>query len=814
MQRIHTLPAVCLAFALAFVLGAGGDSGPDPAALRLTDSKKLLDDGKAADALAKAQEGLEFAPDNFDLLQLAAQSASAAEKKDETIWYAGMAIDQSAGLDPKTRQKTVDDLNALAAAADSLQQKNRAVEGDYAQALLKVGADLSSRKMFVTAVGILTRLRNTSVADKAEIELAKIYDNKKAVAALLDSGLDVPIKPHKKRDPVRDAKEDKKHETWDKCWEVKGECYTVRTTLGKETADQISGAMEQMNHFYRKVFHVKEFGGGTTARCTISVYKNRSEFDMNEPNTDKNVLGFFKPGVNYVATYDRRPEGGKMGELWSTLFHESSHQFTHMVSADVIPGWLNEGTACYFEGARLLSNGTVETNLVAEERLMDLKYFLDKGSPSLKEVVSYFKPGSYEGEFYPFGWGLVYFIQNYENDKSERVYIPVYRDYLLSYKSAGKPEASFSHFVDFFVTKAKQPGVKTFEDFEKRWKDWIQNLHRLYTAGPEAADELITRARKEKTDKQTDAAIESYTWALQKRPTDAVGYLERADVHLDRKESDEALFDLRHAQECLRAVADPETKLPGAGTQSVKDLTAACNAKISKLDKATSEALTAADQNFQTACLQTAKEYVDAKTPLVAMQMLDDARALIGKVPQFDAMRIKIGKDTGADTRRWRRIVNASLDEYDAPEVWTASDGKLSIESKELRFAYWKGELPARFRYDVHIDASKVTGAVGLLFGGNSESVQLIAVLPDAHAIVPVKLKKGELEPGDLLNKFDETKGAGLNLAMEIRDAEVEFFLDGESIGVLPFPPDELKGEVGAFCDEGTAVFSQMRLRW
>ncbi len=812
MQRSRIFLGVCFAFALTFVVGAGGDSPVDPASVRLADSKKLLDDGKSADALAKAQEGLEFAPDNFALLQLAAQSASAAEKKDEAVWYAGMAIDQSGGLDPKSRQKTVDDLNALAAAADPLQQKNRAVEGDYAQALLKVGADLSRRQMYVTAVGILTRLRGTSVADKADVELGKIYDNKKAVAALLDSGLDVPIKPRKKRDPARESKEDKKHETWDKCWEIKGDSYTIRTTLGKELADQISGAMEQMNHFYRKVFHVKEFGGGTTARCTLAVYKDRAEFDSNEPGTDKNVLGFFVPNVNRVATYDLRPEGGKIAELWSTLFHESSHQFTHMVSADLIPGWLNEGTASYFEGARLLSNGTVETNLVAEGRLMDLKVLLDQGKPSLKEVVSYFKPGSYDGEFYPFGWGLVYFIQNYENEKSERVYIPIYRDYLLSYKSAGKPDA-FGHFVDFFVTKAKQPGVKTFEDFEKLWKDWIQKLHHLYTAGPEAADELIARARKEKSDKQTDAAIESYTWALQKRPTDAVGYLERADVHLERKETDAALFDLRHAQECLRAVADPEAKLPGAGTQSVKDLTAACEAKLLKLDKATSDQLAAADQKFQAACLETAQAYADAKSPLVAMQLLEDGRNLIGVVPKFDALRKKIGVDTGADTRRWRRIVNESLDEYEASEQWTAANGTLTVKSKQLRFAYWKGELPSRFRFDVHIDASKVDGAVGLLFGGNSESVQLFVVVPDLRKVLPAKLKK-EIELGEPMVEYEEGKGADLNLAMEVRDGEVEFFLDGQSIKTLPFTPDDLKGQIGAFSDGGTATFTQMRLRY
>src|SRR5262249_38779145 len=148
------------------------------------------------------------------------------------------------------------------------------------------------------------------------------------------------------------------------------------------------------------------------------------------------------------------------------------------ISADLIPAWLNEGTASYFEGARLRTNGSVETNLIPEERLFYLEKSLKEGQPKLKDVVSFYKPGSYEGSYYPFGWGLVYFLLNYEDDKCERVYVQPYQDYIAAYSSGGKHDV-LGRFVEYFVTKPKQPGVATFEDFEKRWSNWILDLHAL-----------------------------------------------------------------------------------------------------------------------------------------------------------------------------------------------------------------------------------------------------------------------------------------------------------------------------------------------
>ena len=53
-----------------------------------------------------------------------------------------------------------------------------------------------------------------------------------------------------------------------------------------------------------------------------------------------------------------------------TLFHEAAHQFVSL--ATNAAGWLNEGLASFFEGCRILSNGTVLMNMPANHRLFPL----------------------------------------------------------------------------------------------------------------------------------------------------------------------------------------------------------------------------------------------------------------------------------------------------------------------------------------------------------------------------------------------------------------------------------------------------------
>jgi hypothetical protein len=808
-----------IACSLALLLFAPGDGAPP----HLAEARALLDGGKAKEALDKAKAGLERAPDLPELLDLASRAAQAVDSNDEALWYGTLAMEQLAFVAaPGKDQKALSDgLQKRLAELDPLGQKGPAALSTYASALFAIGKDCASRKLYVNAVDLLSRCRTTPVAAAAEAELAKVYDNKKAVEALIDAGLDVPVKPKKKRSPGAVAKEDVKHSTWLTAWEIKGEQYTVKTDMGRDIAESMSLAMEQMNHYYRKVFHVKEHGGGQTARLTICVYKSRAEFDANEKENGQpvspDVAGFFSPSENRVVTYDPRSDERALSFLWETLFHESSHQFTHLISADVIPAWLNEGTASYFEGARLRGNGVVETNLVPVDRLVGLEIELKEGHPTLEEVVTYFQPGSYPGEDYPFGWGLVYFLLNYEDERSQRVYVQPYHDFTAAYGRSGAKHDVKGRFIEHFVTKAKQPGVATFEDFDRRWADWIHKLYALYFGGPEVADDLIARARKEIKDKAWDSAEESYAWALRKRPGDPVAAFELAELLVSQKQADAAIYRYRGAAASLRTLKDPTEALPGSHDLTGTDLLELSEKQLAKLDKTFCEAKAKADTDLAAAAAAAARGYAEQKLPLCALRLLDVSLALHGRATALSELRDEIAAKSGADTRRWRRLkIEGELAEWEADEGWEAKDGVLSGTSDHSIDCVWRDELPERFGFEARFDGSgleKASGLCGLVFGVNDQGLALMVVRSNGAVQIGDEKKGADLSPPIAVIKPSQLKS--FTLAIEVWPDRVQFFVDGKPAGKLTsYEPEDLRGRIGLLLQGGSATVSDVRVRY
>ncbi len=767
--------------------------------------------------LAKAESALESNPDSFEFLDAASRAAQAAGKNDQALWYAGLALKSA----PTTKEtaKAVADLTARAAALDTVPAKSSTVANEYQTALATAGSALAKKKLAVSAVYLLSRVTSGPAAEKAKADLDKIFADKKAVEALLDSGVDVQVKPKKKRKPEQTAKEDRKHETWDKAYELKGDQYTVKTNMGLEFAEAVSSAMEQMNRFYRKFFKVKE-RGGDTARCTVNIYRERPEFDMYEKDgegksKDPNVRGFFSPSELRVVTYDpRAAHGDPLSSLWETLFHEASHQFTSIaLPSGSEPVWLNEGTASYFEGARLLPNGTVQFNLVARERLRDLKYFLEIGKPTLEDTISYVTEGSYPGEFYPFGWGVVYFLHNYEDEQSKRPYQEPYRAFMASYKGAGKSDYK-ERFVEIFVTKPKLPGVATLEDFERRWKAWILELHELEFGPPEVADKLIELGRKQRQDGSLETAEESFVRALRRRADDPVALVELGEVLEAQKRPDAALARYRRAFEVLRGVEDDSATLPASEDLTAKDLRDVCNQRVARIDKAVAEALAAADKKFLDAAPTTAKAYADAGFPHVALAFLQDAEALFGLPDAFAETFDEITKASGADIRRWRSIpIEPDLGAWSA-EDWTGADGVLAITSENTEFAYVLDVPPARYRYEAVLDTTKLAdGGLGMLvFGSNDEGLQLVGVTSQGAAMV-AELGKG-FKSKKPLPSIKADKRAEVRIAVDVKDEVAEFFFDGKSVAKLTYRPGELRGSVGIVCSEGEIAVTDVRLRY
>lgn len=825
MELARTLPLVLTLFAAAPAV----DAPP-----QLAEARALLEGGKAAEALAKAKEGLEYAPDLLELLDLASRAAGEAGAKDEALWYGTLAAGEIADLaaPSKSEKAIADALGKRLLELDPLARKGATTLDTYAASIASIGKDCAGKKLYVNAVDLLGRCLGTGSSAAAEAELAKVYGNKKAVEALLDSGLDVPVQAKRRRSAETIAKEDAKHSTWETAHEIKGKQYTIKTDMGLELAESMSFAMEQMNAFYRKVFHVKEFGGGQTARATICVYKSREEFDENEGSAedpiDPNVAGFFRPGANYVATYDPRSDERSLAFLWETLFHESSHQFTHMISADLIPAWLNEGTASYFEGARLRANGMVETNLVPDERLEGLEIMLRRSEadgqtgiakkpenvPTLEEVITYYQPGSYPGEYYPFGWGLVYFFLNYEDERSTRVYEKPYQDFMLAYKSGGKHDVK-GRFVEHIVTKARQPGVTTFEQFEARWRAWIHELHALYFGPPEMAERLIERARKQVADKALESAEESYEWALRKRPGDPVASFELAELLAGQKRNDPAIFRYRAAVASLRALEDDSGQLPGGGDLTGADLLAISEKSLAKLDPGLSDAMQKADASFAASVAETARAYAEAELPRASLALLDAAEGLYGRASVLAGLRDEIAKASGADLRRWRRLpIEGELPEWEAASAWAGQDGALVATAELPTFCSWREPMPERYSFEAKIDATGLdpeSGFVGMCFGENAKGLQFVGFAADGSAEFG-KLEKGWKRIGPLPSIKKDQLGA-IAVRIEVSRDSVEFFLGGKAAGKpKKYDPEDLAGKIGFVVQGGTTAIRAVRI--
>ncbi|HET6202721.1 MAG TPA: DUF1570 domain-containing protein [Planctomycetota bacterium] len=773
-------------------------SGRKPDPPRLARPIALLAEGKAEEAFAEAETALEFAPEDLDLLETASKAAEALGRRDEAFAYASIAADLAAEI--PERKALLDALQRRLGALDPLQGKGATMLRDCAGTLFRLGEGCASRGLPANAVDLYGRCAGTPLDGKARAALDRLYAQRKVVESLLETGLDVPAKAGGKVSPERAAREDATHASWERAWEVKSPNYTAITNLPRSTAEQISSAMEQMNRFYRTVFRHKERGGGT-ARCVLRVYRTRAEFDRLEGSPAASVEGFYAPDDNRVSTYDPRSEGRPLSVLWETLFHESSHQFTHMISADLVPGWLNEGTASYFEGARLLPNGSVETNLVPDLRLLEAREALDQGKPTLRELVSFYEEGSYPGEYYGLGWALVYFLHNYEDEACERVYRSTYGDFLDAYRTGGKHDP-FERFVSFFVKKAKQPGIESFEAFEGRFRRWVLDLFAIHFGPSEKAGVLVERSRKQRARGKREAAVESYRWALRKRPDDASALAELADVEAELKRRDAAVLHLRQA-------------IAGSGASAGDPFVEGCIRKMAAIDKPLADGLTAAFAGMSKAAATTAEAYASAGFPRLALRVLQSASGVLGADPSLRARRSEIVRSTGVDGRRWRRLpIDEGLTHWEGAPEWKAEGEAVRGESKGPSFLFHRDEWaePLRLEVAVRPNLTSEEAFIGIAFGANAETgITIFGV--SKGGLVDVSRLEREWKTLRDFGPARIRKGVPLRLAVELSDEGAEFLLDGKSLGSLPLPARERRGQIGLVVQDAEAGFADVRVR-
>ncbi len=128
-----------------------------------------------------------------------------------------------------------------------------------------------------------------------------------------------------------------------------------------------------MNAFYRRFFRYgTEKDGKNVPRIALHLFRTHDEYLK---------LGKGPPvewsGGQFTGDSVETAAGGGFDGMVGTLFHEAAHQFVSL--STTAAGWMNEGLASYFEGSRILANGTVITNLPANHRLFPLVQKMERG---------------------------------------------------------------------------------------------------------------------------------------------------------------------------------------------------------------------------------------------------------------------------------------------------------------------------------------------------------------------------------------------------------------------------------------------------
>lgn len=292
------------------------------------------------------------------------------------------------------------------------------------------------------------------------------------------------------------ATQAKPEDGWPLC-ERESKHYKLACYLEPDVVARIGDVMDDVHAHYVDVYFEGNAVKAKAEKATIRILPSKKELLAGWDGASA-PEGWWSPGTNEVFAYDTRTQSGTLDDLLETLFHEASHQFMTLAAGGAsVPAWLNEGTSCFFEGTRAMADHRVLWPDAAIGRLMSLTGQLREGKkPTVLDVIAYNEPGSYAGEYYSYGWGLVYFLQEFEDPRTlEHVYRPLYQHYKTEIIQKGSN--SLELFNEVFIGPKTPLGHKRFADFESDWKKWIlDEVAPLFGGSPETRKLRLKRMDK------------------------------------------------------------------------------------------------------------------------------------------------------------------------------------------------------------------------------------------------------------------------------------------------------------------------------
>ncbi|MBI5362344.1 MAG: hypothetical protein HZA53_04135 [Planctomycetes bacterium] len=339
--------------------------------------------------------------------------------------------------------------------------------------------------------------------------------------------------------------------------------YRFACQLEPELVQKLGDVMDDLFGHYVQVYFDGDAKKARAEKATLRILPDKKRMLELWAGGGNGPEGWWSPGSNEVITYDVRTRGGALDELLETLYHEASHQFTTLASGGgYVPAWLNEGTASFFEGTRAMADHRVLWPDAALGRLTTLvRQLRPGGTPTALDVVSYSSPASYPAEYYSFGWGLVYFLQEYEDERTlAHVYRPLYARYSTEIvKRGGDPLALYGAV---FLGKGTPLGHAGFADFERDWSKWITGtVWPLFGAGREARTRRLERVDRYLA--AADAARGNHKAVVSEEELleRALGHVEYVRTRIDGADALDGALVLKQA-ELLARLERPAAEAP------------------------------------------------------------------------------------------------------------------------------------------------------------------------------------------------------------------------------------------------------------
>ncbi|MFO0985231.1 MAG: hypothetical protein U1E76_26465 [Planctomycetota bacterium] len=767
---------------------AGDDEPPGEVALdHGLQSLRAAETGEAVDSLERA---LWWDPDLTEAYEPLSIAYEKALKRDPALWYAQKHLEvlrSAEKPDMKAIGACLARIKALMGEAGAADVPATAVAG-----MLDLAKKYLAKKRWQPAAFWLAQVASIDPICKDVQPLQEqVVKNTTGGAALkLQRQL-------ASRSPAWIARQDKAHRTWENCWSGKTRYYRLKTNIGYEVFQTLAFSLDQANVFYREVFGYK---GPDPPVLTVQAFAAREDFNKQDSVTNPGVKGYYN--TSNINTYDLRIDGFDLEDIYRTIFHEASHQFIDLITGTPPPIYLNEGISSYFEGARILPDGTVQTNEIPPHRIRPLAATLDsKEEITLEQLLRTAKP-DYDGLHYCYGWGLMYFLLNWEDSRLGTPYKLPLMKLLEAYKKGGKHDI-VKRFEDMVLKPVDGP--KTVASLQPVWKSWMKDLIEEYRLGPAASSKWLERARKYFDAGRFDKAEAALRKVIAWLPDNAPAHELLARTYQQEKDEDRALYHVFMARDHVKG----DAKL----TESIEHL-------VQALDPIAADRVL-----FETrlcdAAVAESRALAAAEMPRTGLLTLAMVENSLGEHPTLAAAQADILAHGASLARRWSLFRGDSLPNWEAGPALVAEGTAMTFSSEtSCKIVREKTSYAPPFK--IYLEADPAQGdevLFGLVYGWRAgEHAGFIAwnqkreMVVDGHVDFQVDRKTGRPEMVPAVDDSVKAKQPAGELVFEVNEQELVMSNGGKVIYRKPLLPGAALGKVGLVLQEGKVRITRIEM--